>query len=242
MSKFIFTRNNGPDKRRGFIGPPPVSGYALEEIDVLFSDQMLRRTSPQSMWKNARTKSSCVPTPIKKWNSMTKKSNTPNWKERLYSEGLLYLLLVGIFFLFLCSLSVYRSLILGKDFRSIDYVYEGIQAFFLAKIIIIGRFLKIGERFSNSALIIPVTYKTIAFSVFIFAFTFFKHVFVGVFSGKALEELSKAFTTSNLIPILGTIPIVLFVAFPFSCLAEIGNILGKGQLYSLFFRRKKTSD
>ena len=159
------------------------------------------------------------------------------WKTRLRGELLMFLALSFFLFVFLCSLSLYRNLLIGESIGATQYNYLAIQSLVLAKIIILGKFLGLGERFSDRSLILPALYKTLVFSSFIFAFAYFEHVLRGVFSGEPLAKVYQDWTNTNIVTVLGRIPIVLFVALPFFCLAEISNLIGKGTLYALFFRR-----
>lgn len=160
-------------------------------------------------------------------------------KNRFIRELRLFVALAFLLFGFLYSLSLYRRLLLDEPLATIPYGYLTLQSLILAKIIMLGRFLRLGERFSDKSLIIPAIYKTIVFSAFIFFFASFEHALRSAFAEKNLETVYVMLAQTNPKAIIGKIPIVLFVAFPFFCLAEIGSVLGKNFLYLLFFHRKQ---
>jgi hypothetical protein len=166
-----------------------------------------------------------------------------SWFSKLLIEIRTYYMLSLFLFLFLCSLSFYKNLILEKDSLSnIQYWYNFVEALILAKILLIGMFLRLGERFLERSLIIPTIYKTIVFCLFIIFFAFLEHFVVGLLSGKGLSELSATITYKYFIGIMGRIPIFISVSLPLFGLMEVSRIMGKNRLFTLFFRRSQYDD
>jgi hypothetical protein len=162
-------------------------------------------------------------------------------KEKFLRETRLYLILTVYLALFLSSLSTYRKLILEENAISyIHYSYNFIEAMILAKIILIGKFFNLGERFHDRSLIIPATYKTIIFCIFVFAFEILEKFFVGFFEGKSMASIYSEFYTKDVFIMLGVLPIIFFAFIVFFAFLEVDRVLGEGKLFNLFFRRKNS--
>ncbi len=150
------------------------------------------------------------------------------------SRYLIYALFLS---LFLVAFTTYRRLILGE--YQISYAHYGIgviEAFILAKLIIIGQELKIGERLRYKPLIISTLYKTAAFMVFMFLLIMLEHFVIGYISGKNLASIYDEIFVKNLDEILARTLIMFFFFVLFFALLDIENVLGKGILYRLFIK------
>lgn len=159
-------------------------------------------------------------------------------KGRIVKEFCIFCCLGLFLFLFFCSLSIYRNLVIDEG--SIDHVhywYLFVEALVLTKILLLGKFLRLGERFLDKPLIIPSLYKTGVFCLFVFSFTLVEHFVIGVFSGEGFWKLYEAWTWKMIAEVIGRMPLFLFCSFPFFALTEIGRFMGKDRLLSLFFKR-----
>ena len=177
------------------------------------------------------------------WVSVTKRQCTnmipADWKTRLKDEMGNFALLTFFFFLSFCALSLYRNLVLEDDsIHNIHYGYILFESLVLSKIILLGRFLKVGERFSNKPLVVPTVYKTIIFCLLVVTLGILEHFVNGVFSGTSLSTLYDTLTERRLAEIGGRVPLFFAVALPLFGLMEIDRIMKGPSLMSLFFRKR----
>jgi hypothetical protein len=127
----------------------------------------------------------------------------------------------------------------------ISYLHYGvsvIQAMVLAKVIVVGRALRLGRRLKDHPLIVPTIYKAIVFSIFVALFGVVEHTIIGSLHGKGIaggfEELASTGKDELLARCM-----VMFVAFiPFFAFEELERVLGEGKLGNLFFRRRSASE
>jgi hypothetical protein len=142
--------------------------------------------------------------------------------------------------LFFVVLRTYTHLILLQ--RQVSYVAYGltiIKALALAKIILTGETLRLGERFHDKPLIVSTLYATLIFSAFALAFEVVEHVVLGWFHGKSVAEVF-AEIMENGWPHLAGATLVLFVSFlPFFAFRALERDIGEGKLKELFFRSRK---
>jgi hypothetical protein len=148
----------------------------------------------------------------------------------------LYLgLLIGAF-------NTYRWLLMAEyHVGHFIYGYTLIEALVLAKIIIVGESLGIGERFYDRPLIFSTLYKTMLFTLCVLACGIPEHLITGFLNGKDLTEVFQELISGRY-EILARI-LIMFVAFiPFFAFREAGRALGQVKLFELFFRSRAAAE
>lgn len=150
------------------------------------------------------------------------------------AEELRQLLFLTIYLtLFFNSLTIYKSLILQQNIFSYFHMgYNFFEALILAKIIMIGNMLKIGEKYTNSSLAIPTLYKALTFSLFTFLFTGLEHVVLSLFEGQPIT-----FPTPNVD--IGHLLIAFLFFIPLFSFLELSREIGHDRTFKLFFHRTK---
>ena len=148
----------------------------------------------------------------------------------------LYLgLLIGTF-------NTYRWLLMAEyHVGYFVYGYGLIEALVLAKIIIIGESLGIGERFSNRPLIFPTLYKTLLFSLCTLVFSILEHLITGFLHRQDLAEVFQA-TLRERYELLARILIMFAALIPFFAFGEAMRALGEVKLFDLFFRSRVAAE
>ena len=160
-------------------------------------------------------------------------------KTRLWEEAKMLLALWVYLALLLGSITTYRRLVMAEyQISYFRYGYSLVEALVLAKVIVLGRFLGLGERFRDRPLIVPTLYKTLVFSLLAFAFSILEHLILGLWHGKdptkVLEEVMNQGVWESLAH-----AVVLFIALgPLFAVWETARVLGEGKLFDLFFKRK----
>ncbi|MCE5318621.1 MAG: hypothetical protein LLG04_14815 [Parachlamydia sp.] len=159
----------------------------------------------------------------------------PGVKEKILHEIRMFIFLTIYLVLFLNSLTIFRNLVLNEQILS--YFYFGknlIEAAILAKIILLGIMLKLGERYAEKPLIIPVLFKAAIFSCFVFVFDLLEHFVIGFFKGEKAVTVWKDFANHGLNMHLGKLAITfLFFILLFSLL-EIARVIGEQKFIRLF--------
>jgi hypothetical protein len=150
--------------------------------------------------------------------------------------------LVAIFLylaLFFIVLRTYTHLILLQ--RQISFVAYGltmIKALALAKIIITGETLRLGERFHDKPLIVSTLYATLMFSAFALAFEVVEHIVLGLIHGKSVREVFAEILEKGWARPAG-MTLVVFVSFlPFFAFRALERAIGEGKLMQLFFKSR----
>jgi len=151
--------------------------------------------------------------------------------------------LAGIFLylaFFFMVLRTYTHLILVE--HRISYVAYGLtvlKALALAKIILTGETLRLGERFHDRPLIIPTLYATLLFSIFALVLEVVEHLLLGKIHGKAFGEVFEEILEKGWPHLVG-MSLVVFIAFlPFFAFRAVERTIGEGKLTDLFFKSRE---
>jgi hypothetical protein len=142
---------------------------------------------------------------------------------------------------FFIVLRFYTNLARGDD--QINYLQYGLallKSLALAKIILTGEALRLGERFRARPLIVPTFYRAVVFSTFALTFELFEHFILGRVRGKELAEVWTEILDKGW-PHLAAMALVVFVSFlPFFAFREMERVMGEGKVHDLFFKRAAT--
>jgi len=140
--------------------------------------------------------------------------------------------------LILALFAIHRSTILAE--QHLNYQAQGfaiVNALILAKVMLIGEDLNLGNRFREKPLVHSILYKSLVFAVFFICFHIFEEVVVGVFRGKTVAQSLPTIGGGSLQGIVSVGAIVFVSLIPFFAFREIGRVIGKRELWSLILSR-----
>jgi len=166
------------------------------------------------------------------------------WKSKVIHEMVEYYIIFMYLAVFFGLFTWYRRLILAE--HQIIYLHYGvsvIKALVLAKVIMVGRALRLGRRWlRDPPLIVPTVYKAIVFTIFVGIFGVVESTISGLLHGKGIAGGFDEFLSAGRLELLAR-SMVTFVAFiPFFAFEELGLVLGEGKLGKLFFRRRSAAE
>jgi len=154
------------------------------------------------------------------------------------------MLWVGLYlFAFLAALAGYRAVLLGEGGAGAwPLLHAAIEAMVLAKVMLIGNALKLGERFFQRRLFSKVLSRAFSFAVFALAFSAVEELVTGMLRGKSFDELWQELVHMGARLIIAR-GVVLFIFFiPLMAIWEIARGLGEGKLYEMFFNLPSGTD
>lgn len=167
----------------------------------------------------------------------------PNQRWRkLTAEGLhefrrfllMFLYLWAVFGLFVLN----QNVALAR--QNISYSAQGfaiINAFVLAKVMLVAEDLKLGHQFKDRSLIYPVLHKAWVFAILFIVFHILEEMLVGIMGGKTAVESFPQIGGGTLRGVLCVWAIIFVSLLPFFAIREIGRVIGEKELWSLMFRR-----
>jgi hypothetical protein len=159
------------------------------------------------------------------------------WKQKLYREFTEYWVNVAYLTLFFCVFAIARRLTLSHYGVEVqDYFVGIIKALVIAKVIMIGAFLRISRKYENKPLIIPVLYKTILFVLWVILFDVIEGFIRGLVDTKSLTAAIDFVLQHHFTKLwLGGLLFVSLSFIPFFALKELARVIGHEKFKDLFF-------
>lgn len=157
-------------------------------------------------------------------------------KHQITDFALMFVYLWAVFGM----LAAHESLVLAQ--HHIDFKTHGVafvNALIFAKVMLVGEDLHLGRRLDNWPLIYPIAFKSILFAIALICFHIVEHVAIGIWDGRTIAG-SMAEVGVNRLTAIVSIGIMATVALvPFFILRELNRVIGAGNFWALFFRRRR---
>lgn len=122
--------------------------------------------------------------------------------------------------------------------EGIDFAPWGIaivKAAVLAKFMLLGNALKIGERSRTAPLIWPTLHKAVGLLLLLLVLTIVEDAVVGLIHGQSIAASLAELLGPRLWETLANILIMLLVLIPYCAFRVLGEALGEGRLTRMFF-------
>jgi hypothetical protein len=164
---------------------------------------------------------------------------TEELKSRVRLELIEYGLNVAYLALVFAAFTEYRRLLLAAhEITYTNYFVAVIEALILGKVIMIGSVFRLGRGLETRPLIYPTLYKTVVFVVLIALVKIIEHGIRGLWHGVGfwggIAEASK----KDVHEILANALVIFAALVPFFAVKELGRVLGRQTIATLFFRRR----
>ncbi len=146
-------------------------------------------------------------------------------------------------FLYLWALfsvfALHESMIVAED--EVSYAAYGlaaVNAFILAKVMLVAESLNLARGFEARPLIVPILYKSVVLAILLVAFYLAEEVVIGLFEGKTVAESVPTFGSGSLGG-LGSVGLLMAISLlPFFAFREVDRVLGPGVLRDLFLAHR----
>ncbi|MBK8357853.1 MAG: hypothetical protein IPL15_02125 [Comamonadaceae bacterium] len=147
-----------------------------------------------------------------------------------YGVNVVYLTLV------FAAFTVYRRILLAEHgVTHENYGFAVIEALVLGKVIMLGDG-RLGRGLEARPLIFPTLYKTLVFSALVAAFKVVEFGIKGLWQGVGFAGGLMLLSDKWSDELLANGLVLLVALIPFFAIKELGRVLGKDRLSSLFFR------
>jgi hypothetical protein len=110
-----------------------------------------------------------------------------------------------------------------------------VKALVLAKFMMLGNAMGIGERYPTSPLIWPTLHKAFVFLLLLVVLTIIEEAVVGLFHQQSIVASLSDLVGRRLEETLAGFVILLLVLIPFFAFRVLGEALGEGKLERMFF-------
>ena len=164
-------------------------------------------------------------------------SKKPELRQRLVHELEKYLLVATFLFFFFGSFTTYRRLVLAEyQIGYFEYGWALLKALVLAKVILIGEILHLGERFHDRPLLVSTLWKTLMFGLLIAVFAVLEHVVGALIHHRPIGEELRLGGREGLYEILARTNLEAVALVPLFAFRELGRVLGERRIRDLFLR------
>jgi hypothetical protein len=151
---------------------------------------------------------------------------------RKFAVRFLYLwILFALFALHKWILLPDTGIIHGQSFAALN-------AFVLAKVMLVGDALHVGEKFDTRPLVYPVLFKSALFAIILVCFDLIEEIVVGSWRGKSIAESIWSIGGGTLEGILSIGIIMFVVLIPYFAFREMAKVVGDRQMRELLFVRR----
>lgn len=155
---------------------------------------------------------------------------------RLWEETRLMLWVFLYIFLFLAALAAYRAVLLGAKGAPFTAILQCfIEAMVIAKVMVIGNALKLGDRLRLRRRALRVVFRAAAFTVFTLLFSGAEELAKGLYHGQAVSQVLDELRAIGPQLVLAR-AVVLFIFFlPLFLIWEACRVLGEAKAIVIFF-------
>jgi len=163
-----------------------------------------------------------------------------SFKQKALYEFKRYWVISAYLVVFLGCFNLYRRLILagvGID-DVMSYGFKLIEALVLAKIIMIGEVLGIGERHERTRLVVPVLRKSVLFGLLIVLFNALERILIGMIHKESWDTIVHHIFAYGTDEMLARTVVMMVALIPFFAFIELEHALGPGKLTGIFFSKR----
>ncbi len=167
----------------------------------------------------------------------------PGLHERAMHELKEFALITAYLYVPLFAIIMLKTAIL-KD-QGVDFAPMGVaivKAAVLAKFMMLGQMLHIGESFSARPLIWPTLSKALALTLLLIVMTVLEEIVVGWFHHRSMADLLQEMFGPRLLETLAGWVIMLLVLIPYCAFRVLNEALGKGKLARMFLVEHRAAE
>ena len=160
-------------------------------------------------------------------------------KNEFYEETKNYIVLTVYIALALSGLKIYKRMILTEYHISYFHLgYAFFESMVLAKIILLGNFLGLGERFNERPLIIKIIYKAFLMSLLALFMSILEYAIEGLWNNRDIIGILQEITYKGNGEMLAHAAIMFVNFIPLFAIWETGREMGNNSLFDLLFKRR----
>lgn len=157
-------------------------------------------------------------------------------RQRAMHELKEFVVLAAYLYVTIGAVILYKTAVLhGHGISFVPWGIAAVKALLLAKFMLIGRAMKIGERYADRPLIWPILHKAFAFLVLLVVLDIIEEVVVGLFHHQSAAASLGELTGARLDEFFASILIMLLVLIPYFAIRVLSEALGEGKLARMLF-------
>ncbi len=136
--------------------------------------------------------------------------------------------------------AIHRNLLLHESGLAARIGFSFLNAWALAKVVLIGQELRVGDSFRRKPRIYVIVFKSAIFALLLFVFRVIEETLIGMYHGEsfteALMEGHPSLEQAKFSGIVLICVILFFALLPFFAYLEIAGAIGAGKMRALLFQ------
>jgi hypothetical protein len=150
------------------------------------------------------------------------------------------IILTAYLYVMFAALIFYKSAVLrGAGIGWMPWGSAAVKAVLVAKFVLVGSALRIGERHKTKPLIWPTLHKSVVFLAVVLILTIIEEAVVGLFHGRTVWDSISDIGGGTPEQLVATLVIVFFIFFPYFAIGSLGEVMGEKTLFRLFFVKRQ---
>ncbi len=154
-------------------------------------------------------------------------------------EGKQYLAIFLYLWVLLTLFSLHRAFIFNEDLLTYHQGLALLNAFALAKVVLLGQHFKLGGSRPDAPVAAPALIKSAIFGLLLIVFHLVEETLIGVWRGKTVAESVPTIGDGSLQAILISAILVFVSLIPFFAFVELERVLGAQDLHTLLWGRRR---
>jgi hypothetical protein len=164
-------------------------------------------------------------------------------RERAMDEFKEMAVLSAYFFVIFAAINAMKVAVLHDyGIELSDWGVAVVKALVLAKFVLLGKMMKIGERQSDRPLIVPTMRKTLIFLVLLIVLSIIEEILKGYIHGHSIGQSLGDLFGKRLAETSAGILILLLVLIPYFAFEELAEALGEARLVRAFLVDRKAAE
>jgi hypothetical protein len=158
--------------------------------------------------------------------------------KRIFRECGEFGLITAYFYTAFATLLLFKATVLHS--YGVHYVVWGaaiVKAVLIAKFMLVGRAMKIGDGSLDGPLIKPILKRVFSFFALLLALTSAEEITRGLMDHRSIAAMFQEFAGARIGETLAEVLILLLVLIPFIAFNVLCEALGEGLLHEMLFRR-----
>jgi len=161
-----------------------------------------------------------------------------SWKQKISHEVNEYLVNFVYMAIVFSSIVLYRRLLLAEHGIHLNDYFAGvIGAAIIAKVVMIGAFLRISRKFEQSRLIFPVLYKAVLFTIWVMIFNVAEEFVRAYFQSFSFSDAFHELKSHLSLAWVGMMQLIMIIFIPFFAFKELVRRLGGEKIREIFLKK-----
>ena len=156
-------------------------------------------------------------------------------KRRAAREFRSYIAIAAYLYVCFGAVLLYKAAVLqAHGVAYAPYGLAAIKALIMAKFMVVGHALHVGEAFGNKPLIYPVLFRSFVFLFMLLGLSVIEELIRGAIADRSLSESLAGFAGGTVLQVIATALLMWLCLLPYFAFRQLAEVLGEDRLRRMF--------